>query len=358
MRTNTPIDAVISSDGASLCRGLCAAFMLVLSGWHCKQAAAEEFFKDRTINLVVSTDAGTGYDIYARTIARHWVRHIPGSPSIIVQNRVGAGGLTATNFLYNVAPKDGLTLGLIQSTVPFKSFFGNKLATFDATKFNWLGTPGQETSTMIVWHTVPVHSMQEAKSRGLTLAATGAGSTPAFYARVITALLGVPIKLVVGYKSQSELFLGMERGENEGSAGTYYSTLKASKADWLASGKLRVLLQYGNAPNPELKNVPFALDLIESASDRKVMEIASAPLALGRPLLAPPGVPAERIASLRSGLEATFKDPAYLADCEKQAIACDGPLSGAEVADILGRAYAAPADVREQLVKIYGVSSN
>src|SRR5262249_13229112 len=163
------------------------------SGFFCKQAPAEEFFRGRAINLVVSTDVGTGYDIYARTIARHWVHHIPGSPSIIVQNKVGAGGLTATNFLYNVAPKDGLTVALIHATFPFEPFFGNRLAAFEPMKFNWLGTPGQETSTMIVWHTVPVHNMQEAKSRGLTLAATGAASTPAFYARVITALLGVPI---------------------------------------------------------------------------------------------------------------------------------------------------------------------
>ncbi len=316
-------------------------------------ATADDFYKGKSINLVVSTDAGTGYDLYARTIARHWPRHIPGTPSINVQNMSGAGGLTATNLFYNVSSKDGLTLGLVQSTVPFESFLGNRLASFDPLKFNWIGTPGQETSTVIVWHKVPVKTIDEARQRGLTLAATGGASTPAFYARVFTELLGVPIKLIVGYKSQSDAFLGMERGENEGSAGTYYSTLKANKADWLSTGQLRILLQYGNAPNPELKGVPFALDLITKPNDRLLMEIASAPLALGRPLLAPPGVPADRIAVLRRSLDETFKDPAYLADCEKQAIACDTALPGEAVADILARTYAAPEEVRARLVKIY-----
>ena len=239
------------------------------------RAAEDDAYRGRTINLIVSTDAGTGYDVYARTIARHWQRHIPGNPSIIVQNMSGAGGLRATNLLFNVAPKDGLTLGLIQSTVPFEPLFGNKQAMFDPRKFNWLGTPGQETSTVIVWHTVPVQTIQDAKKRGLTLAATGRASTPALYARVITALLGVPINIIAGYKSQNEVFLSMERGEHEGSAGTFYSTLKANKADWLSESKIRVLLQYGSRPNPELKGVPFALDLIPEARDRQVMEIAS-----------------------------------------------------------------------------------
>ena len=215
---------------------------------------------------------GKGYDVYARTIARHWPRHIPGNPSITVQNMAGAGGLRAANLLFNVAPRDGLTIGLIQSTVPYEPLFGNKQAMFDPRKFNWLGTPGQETSTVIVWHTVPVQTIQDAKKRGLTLAATGRNSTPAFYARVVTALLGVPINLVAGYKSQNEVFLSMERGEHEGSAGTFYSTLKASKSDWISKRKIRVLLQYGSKANPELKGVPFALDLIEGAQDKVIME--------------------------------------------------------------------------------------
>ncbi len=314
---------------------------------------AEDFYKGKTLNLIVSTDAGTGYDIYARNIARHWSRHIPGAPAIQVQNLTGAGGLTATNLLYNVSSKDGLTLGLIQSTVPFEPLFGNKLANFDPTKFQWIGTPGQETSTMIVWHTVPVKTMEEARKRGLTLAATGGASTPAFYARVISALLGVPINVIAGYKSQSDAFLGMERGENEGSAGSYYSSLKAAKPDWLADGKIRFLLQYGNMPNPSLKDVPFAMDLISAPADRKLMELASAPLAMGRPILAPPGTPADRVEILRRSLDAVFRDKDYLADCDRQGISCDTALGGRAITQLLDDSYKAPADVRQRLIDMY-----
>lgn len=321
---------------------------------------AEEapFFRGRNINLIVSTDAGTGYDLYARNIARFLPKYIPGHPTVTVQNMTGAGGLTATNLLYNVSPKDGLTLGLVQATVPFEPFFKNKQANFDPLKFHWLGTPGQEVSTMMVWHTVPVQNLEEARIRGLTLGATGGASTPAFYARVITALLGIPIKVIVGYKSQAEAFLAMERGENEGSAGTFYSSMKASKSDWLKDGKLRILLQYGAKPSPELPRVPFALDLIADPRDREVMELASASLAVGRPLLAPPGVPADRVAILRKALDETFADPVYLAECARQLMACDTPLGGQEIADLIGKFYASAGPSRDRLIDIYSAVGN
>jgi tripartite-type tricarboxylate transporter receptor subunit TctC len=315
-----------------------------------------DFYKGRNISLIVSTDSGTGYDLYARTIARHWPKYIPGQPAIIVQNMAGAGGLRAANLLYNVSSKDGLTIGMVQSNVPYEPLYENKQATFDPLSFNWLGTPGQETSTMIVWHTVPVRTLDEAKKRGLTLGATGAASTPAFYARVITALIGVPITTVTGYKNQNEIFLSMERGENEGSAGTFYSTMKANKPHWLAEKKIRILLQYGNHPNPELKEVPFAMDLIKDAESRDIMELAAAPLAIGRPLLAPPGVPKELVEILRKSVTTTFADSEYKADCAKQAIDCDSSLSGEAIDRILRKSYASPDSVRKRLLEIYSAT--
>ena len=153
-------------SGSRSCQLTFATFALGISMLAApSQAAEDDAFRGRNINLIVSTDAGTGYDIYARTIARHWPRHIPGAPTITVQNMAGAGGLRAANLLFNVSPKDSLTLGLVhQSTVSYEPFFGNKQAIFDPRKFNWLGTPGQETSTVIVWHTVPVRSIQDEKS--------------------------------------------------------------------------------------------------------------------------------------------------------------------------------------------------
>ena len=333
---------------SALCH-IFAAFAL------CSPAVSQtpDFYKGKNISIIVSTDSGTGYDLYARTIARHWPRYIPGQPSIVVQNMAGAGGLRAANLLYSVSSNDGLTLGMVQSTVPYEPLYENKQATFDPLKFNWLGTPGQETSTMIVWQTVPVHSIDEARKRGLTLGATGAASTPAFYARVINTLIGVPINVIAGYKNQNEIFLAMERGENDGSAATFYSTMKANKPDWLSEKKIRILLQYGRAPNPELKDVPFALDLIKDPQDRQVMELAAAPLAVGRPLVAPPGVPAERVNLLRSSLMSTFDDPQYRADCLKQAIDCDSALSGQAITEILEMSYQSPEVIRKRLLQIY-----
>ena len=279
-------------------------------GGSARGETVDEFYKGKVVTMLVSADAGTGYDISARTIARHLSEHLPGAPNVIVRNMAGAGGMTATNYLYNVAPTDGLTIGLIQATVPFEPLYGNKQAAFDSIKFNWLGTPGQETSTLFVWHTVPVDSLADARRRGLTLGATGGASTPAFYARVLTALFGIPINLIVGYKSQNEALLAMERGENDGYPSSYYSSIKATHSDWLADKKLKFLLQYGSKPNLEIADVPFALDIISNEDDKRLMAIAAAPLSLGRPVLAPPNVPADRLAALRLALEATFRGPA------------------------------------------------
>ena len=258
-----------------------------------------------------------------------------------MQNAPGAGGLNNANSIYNVANKDGLSLGQVQNTVPFEPFYGNSNARFDATKMNWLGSPGKETAVLLIWHTVPVNSLAEAKSRGLVLGATGAASTPAFYGRVINAVFGVPIKLIAGYKSQNESFLAMERGENEGYSSTFWSSLKLTKPDWIVEHKVKLLLQYGGEAAPDLKDVPYAMDILQGHADRDLMQIASAPLALGRPLFAPPGVPTERVTALREAIAATYRDPEYLGDCTQQHLECTNPASASDLASLIQKAYAA-----------------
>lgn len=312
-----------------------------------------EFYKGKTITITVGTEAGNSYDIYTRTLARHLPRHLPGNPAVIVQNSPGAGGLNNANAVNNVAPKDGTALGQVQNTVPFEPFYGNANARFDATKMNWLGSPGRETGLLIVWHAVGVQSIDDARRRGLTLGATGVASTPAFYGRVINAVIGIPIKLIVGYKSQNESFLAMERGENDGYSSTFWSSLKLAKPEWIAQKKVTLLLQYGAVPAPDLKDVPFAADLIKDEKDRLVMQIASAPIALGRPIFAPPGVPADRVAALRKAVSDTYRDPAYLADCAQQRLECTDPSSGADVADLIGKTYSASEGTRTRLQEIY-----
>ncbi|HTI85628.1 MAG TPA: hypothetical protein VL966_03410 [Alphaproteobacteria bacterium] len=331
---------------------LFAATLLAGSGSAHAQSVAD-FYKGAQVKLVISSDVGGGYDAYARTIAKYWGKHLPGNPTMVPQNMPGAGGVRAANYLWEAAPKDGSTIGGIQNTVPFEPLLGNKQALFDSTKFNWLGSPSQEIAVLTLWHTVPVNTIADAKKHEMILGATGSNSTPAFYARVLEALFGIKIKLISGYKGQTESLLGMERGENEGYSSAFWSSLKVVKPDWIRDKKIKFILQYGLAPSPELKGVPFALDLIQKPEDKQLMEIASAQLALGRPFLAPPDVPAERVSALRTSLLETFKDPAYLADCEKQRLECDSPLTGDQMQDILKKAYGAPKPVLDRLRTIY-----
>ena len=310
-------------------------------------------YKGKQIKLIISSAVGGGYDAYSRTVARYWGNHIPGNPTIVPQNMPGAGGVKAGNYLWEAASKDGLTVGNLQNTVPFEPLLGNKLALFDTNKFNWLGSPSKEVALLAVWYTVPVNTIADAKRHELIMGASGANSTPAFYARVLQAVFDIKIKLIVGYPGQTEALLGTEKGENEGYPSAFWSSLKVVKPDWIKDKKLKFPVQYALEPHPDLKDVPFALDIIANAEDKQLMEVASAQLTLGRPMLAPPGVAAERIAMLRTSLAATFKDPAYLADCEKQRLECDAPVTGEQMQSILKRAYDTPEPVLNRLRKIY-----
>jgi tripartite-type tricarboxylate transporter receptor subunit TctC len=326
-----------------------------LLGLACVPALADDvgdFYRGKQLSFIITGGVGGGYDSYGRTVARHLVRHLPGNPGLVVQNMPGADVISA-NHLYNVAPKNGLTVGLVLNTTPFEPFYGNGKALYDSTRFNWLGTPSKETGLLIVWHTVPVDTIEEARHRTLILAATGASSTPAFYARVLAAVLGIKIKLVEGYSGQNDAFIAMERGENEGFPSTFWSSLKSSRPSWITEHQVKLLVQFGGAPNPEIASVPFALDLIADAEDRQIMAAASAQLALGRPVLAPPGVPPDRVAALRKAMDETFRDPDFLGDCARQRLECHDPASGSELARLVAEIYALPKRVQQRLIEIY-----
>ena len=195
--------------------------------------------------MVVSTSAGGGYDTLARAIARQLGKHIPGHPTIVVRNMPGAGGIIATNYLYAAAPRDGSVLGLIQSDPPLEPLFGTKQAQFDPLKFNWLGTPSVETAMVLVWHSVPVNSVDDLRRRVTEMGASGANSTPAFYARLLNATLGTKMKVIPAYPGQNDAFLAMERGELDGYPSVFYSALSSTRPTWLAEKKAKAIVQYG-----------------------------------------------------------------------------------------------------------------
>ena len=336
----------ISRTGRSIAAG---ALGLVLT--FAPAAASEDFYRGKQINFVVASAAGGGYDVIARMISRHWPRYLASDVTVVVQNMPGAGGIRAANWLYNVAPKDGLTIGMINNTIVFDPIYGNKQAQFDAQKFNWLGTPSQETGLLIVWHTVPVHSLEDARKRELIMGASGAGSTPAFFARVLSTLFDFKVKIIPGYKSQTDSFHAMEQGENDGNASPFWSSLKANYPHWLSEKKIRPLLYYGEK-NPEIP-APYALDLLTDPERRAVMELAQAGLTMGRPILAPPGVEQPKVDAMRKTLTALFADKTFLAECQKQGLDCSSPLTGQQMSAFVDRISGTPKSARDKIAEIY-----
>ncbi len=328
---------------------LCAAFGFMTAN---AASASEDFYKGKQINMVVASAVGGGYDVMARMIGRHWPRYMTGDPSVVVQNMPGAGGIRAANWLYNVAPKDGLTVGMINNTIVFDPVYGNKQAQFDSRRFNWLGTPSQETGLLIVWHTVPVKTLEDARTRELVLGASGAGSTPAFFARVLSSLFDFRVKIIPGYKSQTDSFHAMEQGENDGNASPFWSSLKANYPHWLAEKKIRPLVYYGGVKDPEIP-APYALDLLKDPERRAVMELAQAGLTMGRPVLAPPGVDQSKVEFMRKTLTSVFADRDFLQECQKLGLDCKSPLTGKEMADFVERIHQMPKPARDRIAEIY-----
>jgi len=308
-----------------------------------------DFYRGRTVTIVVSTSTGGGYDAMARAVSRHISKHIPGNPTIVVRNMPGAGGISAVNWLYNIAEKDGTVLGLVQNGTPLEPLFGTKEARYDAPRFNWLGTPSFEVGMVLLWHKVPVNSIDDLKSRVTNMGASGANSTPAFYTRLLNATLGTQMKLINGYPGQNDALLAMERGELDGYPSVFYSALSSTRPNWLRDKVAKAIVQYGPERLKELPDVPFAPDLLTNEDDKLLMQTAFAPLALGRPLLMPPSVPADRVAAMRKALAETFADPAFQADAEKIGLVVNAPRTGEELQDVIVKAYATPSRLVERL---------
>jgi tripartite-type tricarboxylate transporter receptor subunit TctC len=325
---------------------LCAFLVSVAQA---KGDVVADFYKGRTVTVVVSSSAAGGYDTLARALARHMGKHVPGNPAFIVRNMPGAGGMTATNFLYNNADRDGSLIGLVQNNTPFEPLFGTREARYDPVKFNWLGSPSSETAMVLLWHTVPVSTLAELKAREVAVGVSGANSTPAFFTRLLNATLGTKMKPINGYPGQNDVLLAMERGELDGHPSAFFSSVRSTRPTWLREKTAKAILQYGPEKLVELADVPFAPDLVTSDEDKLTMQAAFAPLALGRPFLIPPGVPAERVTALRAAFAATMADAEFLAEGERMGLGLNAPRTGVQIQEVMGRAYQSPPGVIERL---------
>jgi tripartite-type tricarboxylate transporter receptor subunit TctC len=344
--------ATRGSRGCSFLTGFMLIAALASTASVARAQAVADFYRGKTVSLVVSTATGGGYDAMARAIARFIGRHMPGNPSVLVRNMPGAGGITAMNYLYNAAEKDGTVIGVVQNTTPLEPLFGAKEARYDPSRFNWLGTPSFEVAMVLLWHRVPVNSITDLRSKETNVGASGVHSTPAFYGRVLNAVLGTRMKLVNGYPGMTDGLLAMERNEIDGYPSTFYSALTSTRPTWLRDKLAKAIVQYGPERQPELGDVPFADDIITNEDDKLLMRTASASLALGRPLLMPSGVPADRLAAMRKALADTFADAQFRAEAERIGLIVNAPRTGAQLQDVIARAYATPTRLVERLQKL------
>jgi tripartite-type tricarboxylate transporter receptor subunit TctC len=302
-----------------------------------------DFYKGKTLRLVVGVGVGSGYDLNARALARHFGAHIPGNPTIIVQNQPGAGSLTMTNTLYNNGPFDGTVIGASFNGLPTTPLLQPAGVRFDATKLNWIGSTNRESQVMYVWHTAPQQTLDDLYTKEMIVGAQAPGSTQYDYPALARALFGMKFKIITGYDSTPKIHLAMERGEVHGTWANW-STLKAIAPDWLTEKKIRLLAQWDLKPHPEMPDVPMFLNVAKTEADKQALMLALARLEFGRPFFMPPNVPADRVNAVRRAFDATMKDKDFLADANKLQIEVDA-LSGEQVATLVGQLNHTPADV-------------
>jgi tripartite-type tricarboxylate transporter receptor subunit TctC len=311
--------------------------------------AVADFYRGKTINVIVGYTAGGGYDLYARAVARHMGKHLPGNPNFIVQNITGAGSLNAANNIYNVAPKDGTSFGTFARGLAIEPLIGTAKTLFDATKFTWLGSGTNEISICATWHTSPVKTFQDALKTQFAVGGEGAGSDPDTYATLLRNVFGAKLKLVTGYHGTTDIILAIERGEVDGRCGWSWSSIKSTRPTWIPEKKLNYVVHMSEQKAPELAHVPTVADF---ANDRQkqVLRLITSRQVMGRPFAAPPGVPEDRKQALRKAFDETLKDAAFLAEADKLKLEVN-PVSGVEVDKLIAELYRTPKDIVEEARK-------
>ena len=326
--------------------------LLVLTAPAAAQSV-EQFYKGRQVNLIVGFNTGGAYDPYARTVGRYLGNHLAGSPTVVVKNMQGAGSVLAANHLYNVSPKDGSEIGLIAGSAAIEPLFGVRPTQFSGQKFTWIGSANDEPGVCFAWHTSAIQTAEDLFRKELVIGASGTSNLD--FPTALNVVLGTRMKLVRGYNGTSSIMFAMERGETEGMCGMVYAGLKAAHPDWLRDGKVRTLLQIGLEPNPKLPGIPFAMDFAKNDDDKRVLRLVVGWTIMGRPFLAPPGVPEDRKAALRKAFDETMRDPAFLEETAKLRLDI-AAISGAQIDKFLQDVYATPKPLVERAGKILSPS--
>ncbi len=315
--------------------------------------AVSDFYKGKTVTLIVSTGAGGSYDTIARQLSRFMPKHIPGEPTIVVKQMPGAGHMLATNFMFNQAPKDGTHIATVGNTIPLHQALDGKGARYEANKFNWLGTTGISNLMTVAWGASGVKSIEDVMAKEVTAGSTGAGSGTSLYPTVMNKILGTKFKIVAGYQRATEIDLAMERGEVDVRSGFSYGSLAIEHPEWLRDKKVVMLVQVGGVREPDFPDVPLMSELAKNDEQRQMLTLISSTVALGRPYLTTPDVPADRLAALRKAFMATLADKDFLIEAKKLNFDLR-PADAATVTKIVEGVVSTPPDIIAKTKDVIG----
>ena len=331
------------------CFGLAVAVSAVTAPTRALHAqSVENFYRGRTVTIAIGFSPGGGYDLYARLLARHLGKHIPGQPAVLPQNREGAGSERAVLFLYNAAPRDGTVIGTFSRSMVVAPLIAN--APFDATKFSWIGSIASDVSTCVTWKSSPISTFADMLTKPFTMGGLGAGADPDIFSLMLRNVFGAKLRLVSGYPGTNDITLAMERGEINGLCGLSWATAKSRHMDWLKGKQINIVLQLGLHEEPELAGVPGVLDLVKGEEQARVVKLILAGQAVARPYVAPPGIPDDRRQALIAAFDQTMKDPDFLAEAERMQAEVS-PVTAGEIDRLLAEVYATPKAIVAKAAK-------
>jgi len=297
--------------------GLAAAILVIALASPGRAQPPAEFYRGKTLEIYVGVSSGGGYDLYARMIARHLSRHIPGNPTVVVQNMPGGGGMRLANWLFGVASKDGTVIGATARAMAFEPLLGNKAASYDASRITWIGSANDEVSVCVAWHTSGVRTFADAQQRELVVGSGGTADDTYQFPALLNHMFGAKFKMVSGYPGGNDINLAMERGETQGRCGIPWSTVKATRPQWLSEKLVNILMQFSLNKHQDLPEIPLVTELAKTDEQTLILRLIFGRQVMGRPYAAPPGVPKDRADALRKAFMDTMHDPAFLAEVEK-----------------------------------------
>ncbi len=308
---------------------------------------ADQFYKGKTLVIYSGLSAGGAYSAYARLLERHIGKHIPGNPVTVMKVMEGANGLTLANWLYNVAPKDGLSIGIFHERIGLEPVVAPQGTMFDGRKFDWIGSAAKQTSVCFTREQSQVKTLADAQRIAIPVGASAAAGSDSVMPRMMNTMLGTKFQIIQGYGG-ADILLAIERGEVEGRCGFGWASLKTTRPDWAEQRKINLIAQFSYKPHPDLKDVPLMMDMVSKPEDKRALQLIFATQEMGRPFTAPPGTPPDRLAVLRKAFLAALEDPALVAEAQKQGLEID-PISGEEITQILVDLYDTPKEIVDRV---------